>query len=272
MIPTLFAITVIVFVILQIAPGRPGGAESGDSEAAGKQEGQDGYRIFKQQFNLDKPILFNWRFALKDQTIMELLEQKFNRGKNYTPAQKNEANEKLQDYGSMILPQLARIIADPPDLWLRNQALRIFPHNAQRALIHEYGKRLDDESRALNVEIEAENQRVKKLQMSPAMDEAQIRNLVDKVLGYYDDIQKENIKNIIWATGYQYDFSWLKVDTFDATGKPEHYRGVAKENGIYFIGLPWLSMRGSSFIWGVWQDAKYLAEQISKKDNIKIAN
>jgi hypothetical protein len=31
-------------------------------------------------------------------------------------------------------------------------------------------------------------------------------------------------------------------------------------------------MRGSSFIWGVWQDAKYLAEQISKKDNIKIAN
>ena len=86
------------------------------------------------------------------------------------------------------------------------------------------------------------------------------------------DIKKENIKNIIWATGYQYDFNWLKVDTFDSTGKPEHYRGVGKEKGIYFIGLPWLSMRGSSFIWGVWQDAKYLAEQISKKDNIKIAN
>ena len=86
------------------------------------------------------------------------------------------------------------------------------------------------------------------------------------------DLKKENIKNVIWATGYQYDFSWLKVNTFDAAGKPEHYRGVAKENGIYFIGLPWLSMRGSSFIWGVWQDAKYLAEQISKKDNIKIAN
>jgi hypothetical protein len=25
-------------------------------------------------------------------------------------------------------------------------------------------------------------------------------------------------------------------------------------------------MRGSSFIWGVWQDAKYLGEQIKKKD------
>ena len=84
------------------------------------------------------------------------------------------------------------------------------------------------------------------------------------------DLKKENIKTIIWATGYQYDFNWLKVDAFDAHGKPDHHRGVAKLEGIYFIGLPWLSMRGSSFIWGVWQDAKYLAEQIvKKKDNIK---
>jgi len=83
------------------------------------------------------------------------------------------------------------------------------------------------------------------------------------------DLKKEDIKTIIWATGYQYDFSWLKVDTFDQTGKPDHFNGVAKVNGIYFIGLPWLSNRGSSFIWGVWQDAKYLAEQIAKKnDNI----
>jgi putative flavoprotein involved in K+ transport len=42
---------------------------------------------------------------------------------------------------------------------------------------------------------------------------------------------------------------------------------VSAENGIYFIGLPWLSMRGSSFIWGVWQDAKYLAEHIAEKKN-----
>jgi putative flavoprotein involved in K+ transport len=79
---------------------------------------------------------------------------------------------------------------------------------------------------------------------------------------------KENIKTIIWATGYQYDFSWLKVDAFDGKGNPDHYKGVAKVDGVYFIGLPWLSMRGSSFIWGVWQDAKYLAEQIVKKNNI----
>ena len=77
------------------------------------------------------------------------------------------------------------------------------------------------------------------------------------------DLTKQGINTIIWATGYVQDFSWLKVDTFDADGKPTHYRGVARAHGIYFLGLPWLSMRGSSFIWGVWEDAKYLAAQIS---------
>ena len=38
---------------------------------------------------------------------------------------------------------------------------------------------------------------------------------------------------------------------------------MSSEPGIYFLGLPWQSRRGSSFIWGVWHDAKYLADQIT---------
>ena len=48
-------------------------------------------------------------------------------------------------------------------------------------------------------------------------------------------------------------------------GKPIHERGVSNEAGIYFLGLPWQSRRGSAFIWGVWHDAKYLADQIVKQ-------
>jgi len=84
------------------------------------------------------------------------------------------------------------------------------------------------------------------------------------------NLNKTNTRSIIWATGYSQDFSWLKVDTFDASGNPHHNKGVSAENGIYFIGLPWLSMRGSSFIWGVWQDAKYLAEHIAEKKKISV--
>ena len=67
------------------------------------------------------------------------------------------------------------------------------------------------------------------------------------------DLSEKDINTIIWATGYVQDFSWLAVDVFDAENKPLHNRGVAKADGIYFLGLPRLSMRGSSFIWGVWK-------------------
>jgi putative flavoprotein involved in K+ transport len=76
------------------------------------------------------------------------------------------------------------------------------------------------------------------------------------------DLAAAGITSIIWATGYATDFGWLKVDAFDPSGRPRHQRGVSVEPGVYFLGLPWLSRRGSSFIWGVWHDAKYIADQI----------
>lgn len=80
------------------------------------------------------------------------------------------------------------------------------------------------------------------------------------------DLAKAGVTAIIWATGYAVDFGWLQVDAFDADGKPRHRRGISDEPGIYFLGLPWLSKRGSSFIYGVWHDAMYLADHIAKQN------
>lgn len=77
------------------------------------------------------------------------------------------------------------------------------------------------------------------------------------------DFVAEGISTIIWATGFKQDFSWLKVDGFDDKGAPIHQRGVSKEPGVYFLGLPWQSRRGSTFLWGVWHDAKFIADQIA---------
>lgn len=77
------------------------------------------------------------------------------------------------------------------------------------------------------------------------------------------DLEKAGISTILWATGFRVDYSWLKADVFDEQGRPQHQRGVSSEPGIYFLGLPWLSRRGSSFIWGVWHDARFLADQIA---------
>jgi putative flavoprotein involved in K+ transport len=77
------------------------------------------------------------------------------------------------------------------------------------------------------------------------------------------DLATTGITSIVWATGFAFDYGWLQVDAFDDTGKPKHQRGISSEPGVYFLGLPWQSRRGSSFIWGVWHDAKYLADQIA---------
>jgi putative flavoprotein involved in K+ transport len=77
------------------------------------------------------------------------------------------------------------------------------------------------------------------------------------------DLTSAGVTSIVWATGFVSDYGWLQVDAFDEGGKPRHARGVSSEPGIYFLGLPWQSRRGSSFIWGVWHDAAYVAEHIA---------
>jgi len=77
------------------------------------------------------------------------------------------------------------------------------------------------------------------------------------------NLTEAGITSIVWATGFAVDYSWLKVDAFDEEGKPKHQRGISAEPGVYFLGLPWQSRRGSSFIWGVWHDARFLVDHIS---------
>lgn len=81
------------------------------------------------------------------------------------------------------------------------------------------------------------------------------------------DLAAAGVGSIVWATGFAVDYGWLQVDAFDENGKPEHRRGVSTEPGVYFLGLPWLARRGSSFIWGVWHDAKFVADHITTQRN-----
>ena len=79
------------------------------------------------------------------------------------------------------------------------------------------------------------------------------------------DLAKAGVTTVLWATGYALDFGWLKAGVLDDAGKPVHHRGVSEVPGIYFLGLPWLSRRASSFIWGVWHDAKFIADHIDQR-------
>ncbi len=68
---------------------------------------------------------------------------------------------------------------------------------------------------------------------------------------------------IIWATGYQPDYSWIKLPVFDERGRPQHRRGVTDQPGLYFLGLQWQYTRGSALLGFVSDDARYVAQQIT---------
>jgi putative flavoprotein involved in K+ transport len=79
------------------------------------------------------------------------------------------------------------------------------------------------------------------------------------------DLSAAGIASIIWATGFRYDFDWVKLPLFDKTGEPIHRRGVTACPGVYFLGLKWLHKLKSAFlsIAGPAEDAAYIAEIIT---------
>jgi putative flavoprotein involved in K+ transport len=67
---------------------------------------------------------------------------------------------------------------------------------------------------------------------------------------------------VVWATGYQSDYSWISIPRVTADGRVVHRRGVSDVPGLYFVGLSWQYTRGSALLGFVAEDAAYLADQI----------
>jgi putative flavoprotein involved in K+ transport len=83
------------------------------------------------------------------------------------------------------------------------------------------------------------------------------------------DLQAATISSIIWATGFRYDFDWVKLPIFNDAGEPIHQRGVTTLPGIYFLGIKWLYKRKSHFMLkaGPAEDAAYIAEHVKAREN-----
>jgi putative flavoprotein involved in K+ transport len=76
------------------------------------------------------------------------------------------------------------------------------------------------------------------------------------------DYQAAGIKSIIWSAGFRPDYRWIDLPVFDGKGYPGHDRGVTREPGLYFLGLPWQFTWGSGRFSGVARDASFLADRI----------
>jgi putative flavoprotein involved in K+ transport len=81
------------------------------------------------------------------------------------------------------------------------------------------------------------------------------------------DLAAAGIATVIWANGSRYDFGWIGLPVFSECAggnrRPVHTRGMTSEPGLYFLGLPWLHKWKSAFLFGVGEDAEYLAAHIA---------
>ena len=114
------------------------------------------------------------------------------------------------------------------------------------------------------------------------IDRTGLKAPVESVRELYDGYAQEQtteldqiasgISTVIWATGYSFDFSLVKLPVFDADGYPVQKRGVTEYVGLYFLGMPWLHNRRSGILFGVGDDAAYLAGHIAARKTERLVS
>ncbi len=77
------------------------------------------------------------------------------------------------------------------------------------------------------------------------------------------NLERKNIRTIIWATGFRPDYSWLDVPVLDRKGRIKHDGGVVDAPGMYVLGLPMMRRRKSSFIHGIEDDARDITSHLA---------
>ena len=71
------------------------------------------------------------------------------------------------------------------------------------------------------------------------------------------------VSNVIWCTGFSWDYDWIDLSIATHNGAPVHNRGIVESApGLYFIGLRFLYSLSSALLGGVGRDAEYIVEHI----------
>jgi putative flavoprotein involved in K+ transport len=83
-----------------------------------------------------------------------------------------------------------------------------------------------------------------------------------------DDDRVLEVANVVWCTGFRYDYSWVDAPgmTLAEHGEPAHERGVVTgAPGLYLVGLHFLYAMSSAMVHGVGRDADHVAAHIAAR-------
>ena len=210
MIPTFFGISLLIFLVLNLAPGRPGKqAESADVVSNARGEATtESYKLFREQFNLDKPLLFNTRFLLSTEELRHRLEV----AGQIVPAPITERmalQEQLEDLGNYAVPHLMSVMLDADRAGqgeLRDTAAYFLRLNAPRRLIEPYNPAPAPELRAYNDAVSSERSRLSRLRYAFEAPESEKREVLLAWQRWYEEVRE------------RFQYSWpqkLRILFFD---------------------------------------------------------
>jgi len=104
------------------------------------------------------------------------------------------------------------------------------------------------------------------------LDRAGVERHDAKVVGVQDgrpmlaDGTVLDVANVIWATGYQPDYSFVAAPIVGDDGWPIEERGVSPTvQGLYFLGVPFQYAFTSMLVAGAGRDASFIVEEIAKR-------
>lgn len=77
------------------------------------------------------------------------------------------------------------------------------------------------------------------------------------------------VKNVIWCTGFQPGFSWIKLPVM-GVHEPLHRAGIVDaQPGLYFTGLHFLYSLSSSMVQGTVRDSKRIVNHLVKRARVE---
>ncbi|GAA4306009.1 flavin-containing monooxygenase [Nibribacter koreensis] len=87
---------------------------------------------------------------------------------------------------------------------------------------------------------------------------------IDEQEVLFKDGSRSAFQTIIWATGFQPDYSWLQIEgAVNQRGAPLHHQGISPVPGLFYVGLSWQTSRSSALMLGAGRDAKFIAAQLA---------
>lgn len=82
-----------------------------------------------------------------------------------------------------------------------------------------------------------------------------------------------DVANVVWATGFDQDFEWIRLPVLGDDGWPLELRGVVEEApGLFFCGLSFQYAFSSMLLVGAGRDAAYVADRIAERTPVAAAS